>query len=65
MGSRKVCHVPGALGGIFGGMARKFRGHIVYPLIRRGDAVLVVPGKVGELARSFGARDMTKRADRA
>ena len=65
MNSRKVCHVPGALEGISGGMARKFRGHIACPLIRRSDAVLIVPGKLGELARSFGARDMTKRADSA
>jgi len=60
-GSEKYAVFPGALGG----MARKFRRHMVCPLIRRGDAVLVVPCKVGEFARVFSARDMTKRAEAA
>ena len=65
MRSGKGCHVPGAPGGTFGGITRIFRGHIVYPLVRRCDAVVVVPGKVGEFARVFGARDKTKRAESA
>jgi len=47
------------------GHGKKIQGHIVYPLIRRGDAVLVVPGKVGEFARVFGGCDITKRAKAA
>jgi len=61
-GPEKYVMFRGHLGAHFGGITRKFRGHIVYPLVRRCDAVVVVPGKVDEFARVFGARDMTKRA---
>ena len=37
----------------------------MYPLVRRCDAVIVVPGNVGEFARVFGARDKTKRVESA
>ena len=47
------------------GHGKKFRGHIVYPLARRFDAVVVVPGNVGEFARVLGSRDKTKRAESA
>ena len=29
----------------------------MYPLVRRGDVVVVVLGKIGEFARVFDARD--------
>ena len=60
MRSEKMCHVPGAPMGTFGGTARKYRGHIVYPLVSRCDAMR----SLWCLAKSVNSHGSSVRARR-